>query len=249
MYNTTKHLIIEDKKINLFNTISQRDKFFYLCHELSQIVPNSERYDITKLKFKGDTKDFSTVLDWYSKQIDALNADKENVEYKEKLATIAVLLMEDITIDKTTAVDMIAEKLIEAPIVADSIRWILKPYNPYFWPHGERPPVGIFTPRIRTPRDNHKNERGRGKKGDRNERSKGPRRNERFDSSSLKKKALKNADIGMSKLKRDKKLNEVELAPMNSFYRRMQHKHIVDNGFDTLSVGEGADRKVIIKRK
>ena len=48
----------------------------------------------------------------------------------------------------------------------------------------------------------------------------------------------------MSKLKRDKKLTEVELAPMNSFYRRVQHKHIVDNGFDTHSVGEGADRKV-----
>ena len=53
----------------------------------------------------------------------------------------------------------------------------------------------------------------------------------------------------MSKLKRDKKLTEVELPPMNSFYRRVQHKHIVDNGFDTQSIGEGADRKVVIKRK
>ena len=48
----------------------------------------------------------------------------------------------------------------------------LKPYNPYYWPQGERPPVGIFTPRIRTPRDNNRNDRGRGKKNDRSERPK-----------------------------------------------------------------------------
>ena len=102
---------------------------------------------------------------------------------------------------------------------------------------------------LKTPRDNNRNDRGRGKKNDRSERPKGPRKNERFDSSNLNKKAIKSADIGMSKLKRDKKLTEVELPPMNSFYRRVQHKHIVDKGFDTHSIGEGADRKVVIKRK
>ena len=250
--HSTAHFINEDKTINQFNSISQKDKFFYLCHELSQIVPQSERYDITKLRFKGDKSDFNAALNWYAKQIEELNADTENVEYKEKLATITVLLIDDISIDKKEALDLIAAKVSSTPIVADSIKWILKPYNPYYWPQGERPPVGIFTPRIRTPRDNNRNDRGRGKKNDRNDRSdrpKGPRKNERFDSSNLNKKALKSADIAMSKLKRDKKLNEIELDPMNSFYRRVQHKHIVDNGFDTYSVGDGADRKVVIKRK
>lgn len=246
------HFITEDKKISLFTSISQKDKFFYLCHELSQIVPQSERYDITKLRFKGDKTDFASVLDWYASQIEELNTDTENVEYKEKLATLTVLLIDDISIDKKEALELIAAKIDTTPIVVDSIRWIMKPYNPYYWPQGERPPVGIFTPRIRTPRDNNRNDRGRGKKNDRNDRGdkpKDPSKNERFDSSNLNKKALKSADIGMSKLKRDKELKEIELDPMNSFYRRIQHKHIVDKGFDTYSLGDGADRKVVIKRK
>jgi predicted RNA-binding protein Jag len=44
-------------------------------------------------------------------------------------------------------------------------------------------------------------------------------------------------------------LQFVKLKPTNSFYRRVQHQKIVDSGFESSSVGEGADRAVQVTRK
>lgn len=42
---------------------------------------------------------------------------------------------------------------------------------------------------------------------------------------------------------------EVFLKPMNSFYRRIQHQHAVDKGYESCSVGEGNERGVKVGKK
>ena len=210
-------------------------------------MPDSKRYDIARLRFKGDKSNLDETINWYSSQVKELN-EAEDSQYMDKLATLAVLLLSDLpNTDEETFNKVSASLETEAPIIVEALKWLVKPYQPYYWPQGDRPPVGIFAPRIRNNRDD-KRDRSKGK---RNERPKDGRkkRNERHDTSNLKSKALRNADFGIGKMKKDKKLEEFELSPINSFYRRIQHQHIIDNGFDSYSVGDGADRKVVIKRK
>ena len=174
-------------------------------------------------------------------------SDSENAHCLDTLATLTVLLMSDVNTKDESIIANIKDSLSDTPIVSEVIAWLTKPYQPYYWPQGDRPPVGIFAPRIRHNRDADKRDRSKGRRNERPDNKR--RRPERFDSSNLKSKAIKNADFAISKMKRDKKLSEFELSPFNSFYRRIQHQHIVDNGFDSYSVGDGPDRKVVIKRK
>ncbi|MCY4443564.1 MAG: hypothetical protein OXC44_02040 [Proteobacteria bacterium] len=56
-------------------------------------------------------------------------------------------------------------------------------------------------------------------------------------------------DQAIASLKEDKKLKEIVLAPQNSFYRRIQHQHVVDCGFASSSTGDHKKRSVKVLRK
>ncbi len=62
-------------------------------------------------------------------------------------------------------------------------------------------------------------------------------------------KALLEASLAVKKMQKNKNLNEMPLAPQNSFLRRQQHVVISEGGFETESRGEGMDRHVCIIRK
>ena len=61
--------------------------------------------------------------------------------------------------------------------------------------------------------------------------------------------ALAAVDTAMQQLKEDSGIEEVFLAPMNSFYRRIQHQYAVDQGYNSCSVGDGQERGVKVSRK
>ena len=58
------------------------------------------------------------------------------------------------------------------------------------------------------------------------------------------------ADVNnaVKKLKENNDLSEIKLKPANSFYRRLQHKHAISQGFESISSGEGNDRSVVVMR-
>ena len=64
----------------------------------------------------------------------------------------------------------------------------------------------------------------------------------------IEKEALREVTIALTKLKEDDQIDEYKLPPINSYYRRIQHKKIVDAGFFSLSTGEGSERAVVVKR-
>lgn len=88
------------------------------------------------------------------------------------------------------------------------------------------------------------NERGRG--GDR---GRGGKQQDRAADQQLKDLALKECTDAMDFLNSNPNEKEVTLKPQNSFYRRLQHKEIVANGFESKSAGEGHDRSVVVMRK
>ncbi|MBF0440346.1 MAG: hypothetical protein HQK54_00425 [Oligoflexales bacterium] len=53
----------------------------------------------------------------------------------------------------------------------------------------------------------------------------------------------------IKKFNSDPNLMEYKLQPANSYYRRLQHKQIKREGLNSESVGEGAERSVVILRK
>nr|BFD31331.1 hypothetical protein GTC16762_09490 [Pigmentibacter ruber] len=61
--------------------------------------------------------------------------------------------------------------------------------------------------------------------------------------------ALAEAKLAIQNLIKNKNINEVSLAPQNSFVRREQHSLITEAGFETESRGEAKNRHVCIKRK
>ncbi|WGL60725.1 R3H domain-containing nucleic acid-binding protein [Pigmentibacter sp. JX0631] len=61
--------------------------------------------------------------------------------------------------------------------------------------------------------------------------------------------ALAEAKQAIQNLIKNKNINEVSLAPQNSFVRREQHSLITEAGFETESRGEAKNRHVCIKRK
>ena len=60
---------------------------------------------------------------------------------------------------------------------------------------------------------------------------------------------LQEVEKALETLRRQPDIQEIRLAPQNSFYRRIQHQKIVDAGFISQSVGEGSDRAVTIQRQ
>ena len=61
--------------------------------------------------------------------------------------------------------------------------------------------------------------------------------------------ALAEAKAAIAKFEKDEELGEMRLKPRNSYLRRLQHQLVVDAGYASASVGEGADRGVQISRK
>lgn len=59
--------------------------------------------------------------------------------------------------------------------------------------------------------------------------------------------SLKAVQESIQKLKKDN-LSELVLPPANSYFRRLQHKQIKQEGFNSESVGEGSERAVVIKK-
>ncbi len=75
-----------------------------------------------------------------------------------------------------------------------------------------------------------------------------PRKNDE-ETAKLSEKAVAEAAEAISSMQKDTSLAEFTLKPTNSFYRRIQHQYVVDAGYVSNSVGEGADRAVQITRK
>lgn len=118
--------------------------------------------------------------------------------------------------------------------------------------------------RDRAPRSGGDRDRERGRdKGerggkDRSERSRGrerPQRGPRDDSrgggshADQEAAAIETVKVALEKLRADTSLAEVRLDPSNSFFRRLQHKKAVADGFYSYSTGEGAGRSVVITRE
>ena len=61
--------------------------------------------------------------------------------------------------------------------------------------------------------------------------------------------SLQEARDAMEQLNKNPKLQEVALAPSNSYVRRQQHSLIVELGYETESRGEGRSRAVYVRRK
>ena len=77
----------------------------------------------------------------------------------------------------------------------------------------------------------------------------GQDRTDRTKDKAKKKEVLALVDKSIQQLE-EQNLSEIQLAPQNSFYRRIQHKYIVDRGFSSKSCGNDQSRAVkIISRK
>lgn len=61
--------------------------------------------------------------------------------------------------------------------------------------------------------------------------------------------ALVAVDVAIDRLKGEESLMEVRLDPSNSFFRRLQHKKAVAEGFYSYSTGEGTQRAVVVTRE
>lgn len=80
------------------------------------------------------------------------------------------------------------------------------------------------------------------KRGDR-ERQHNPERDQEFEA-----KAIQEVLEAVAQLRSNPGMEEVRLKPTNSFYRRIQHQRAKDEGMNSISVGEGADRALTIRR-
>ncbi len=64
----------------------------------------------------------------------------------------------------------------------------------------------------------------------------------------LERESLKEVLIAVQKLNSEPSLMEYRLAPTNSYYRRLQHKQIAEEGLFSISEGDGPDRAVVVVR-
>lgn len=89
-------------------------------------------------------------------------------------------------------------------------------------------------------------DRDRGDKG----RSRPPRGENRGNNSHADQEqaAIETVKVAIDKLRADTSLSEVRLDPSNSFFRRLQHKKAVADGFYSYSTGEGNGRSVVVTR-
>lgn len=74
-------------------------------------------------------------------------------------------------------------------------------------------------------------------------------RNSNPKDGSLKRDAEKDVYSAVEKLKQDNSIVEVALKPTNSFFRRIQHQIAIEEGFASISVGDGQERAVKVCRK
>lgn len=142
--------------------------------------------------------------------------------------------------------------------VMSYLKWVCAEKEDGEWDIGQRPPVGRFAPnfrKINAQSNSYKGERGRrdqkggGKnRGRGNQKGRHPQKNRNEGSKSFEKQALRVVDDAINELKGNPDLQEIQLPPTNSFYRRIQHKHIVSLGFFSESSGEGNDRAVVLLR-
>ncbi len=105
----------------------------------------------------------------------------------------------------------------------------------------DRNPSQRRSPEFRSPRGGD-----RGRSGDRDSNRPRVSAEETQKNTEL---ALAEVDEAIKTLAIQPGINEIKLAPLNSFYRRIQHQKIVDAGFVSQSVGEGASRAVTISRQ
>lgn len=93
-------------------------------------------------------------------------------------------------------------------------------------------------------------EKGR-ERGDRDRsRSRSPREPRRDGShADQEQAALEIVKSALDQLKNDPALKEIKLDPSNSFFRRLQHKKAVSDGFYSYSTGEGSERSVVISKE
>lgn len=132
---------------------------------------------------------------------------------------------------------------------------------------GSRPPVGRFAPNrnFNRPSNDRKNDRrGSRDKNFKNRKRGGPPRKDRGGrnggkrhpnhrrppkkDADLEKRALADADQAIDYLRSHPDEERVILKPQNSFYRRLQHQTVVDEGFHSESIGEGSERAVVVYR-
>ncbi len=92
----------------------------------------------------------------------------------------------------------------------------------------------------------------RGGSSDRGERSRRPAsadpalgRNSHADQEEA---ALESVQQAIAKLRSEASVSEIRLDPSNSFFRRLQHKKAVSEGFFSFSTGEGSGRSVVVTR-
>ena len=163
------------------------------------------------------------------------------------------------------------EKLIRAAFpnfhlqVLSYLKWICTESETKQWEIGSRPPVGRYAPNMRRPRQGAGPASGRkpltGKRGKFQDgggtqgkspasaRSKGGAKfPDKSQEERKEKQALHLVESAIKEMQANLELNEIQLPPANSFYRRLQHKHVMTMGFFSESIGEGRDRAVVILR-
>ena len=134
---------------------------------------------------------------------------------------------------------------------------------------GSRPPVGRFAPSFRSSLSSSSRSRGpapsRERDGKPRSKDRGPRNNRDHRdrdarpprgrqagnkrNQELEKETLRAVLLAVQKINENSEVSEYPLPAANSFYRRLQHKQIADEGLFSKSDGEGADRHVVILRE
>lgn len=149
------------------------------------------------------------------------------------------------------------------------LRWICTDAETTQWEIGSRPPVGKYAPKPKRARQGSTPQGGRrpapGKRGrpqdggDNGPQGKSPASNrsgarggsrfpDKDQQDRKEKQALHVVENAIKEMQSNKDLSEIQLPPANSFFRRLQHKHIMTMGFSSESIGEGRDRAVVILR-
>lgn len=133
---------------------------------------------------------------------------------------------------------------------------------------GSRPPVGRFAPNFhsrppqrdaRPPRQERRPKPSSRPPREQNSKRgprKGPPRGAhkqgggepRKPDKKLERESLKEVLLAVQTLNKNPDLEEYRLAPTNSFYRRLQHKQVKQEGLFSTSAGEGHDRSVVVLR-
>lgn len=158
------------------------------------------------------------------------------------------------------------------------LRWVFVKKEEQVWDVGSRPPIGRYAPFARRPgstgkpggdsRGPRRNSGGGGgdrggprpvqnRGGERNDNgSNGPRGNSRRDAAPARnnhadqeRAALDAVRTAVDKLRANPSMAEIRLDPSNSFFRRLQHKKAVSEGFHSFSIGEGMQRAVVVTRE